>query len=209
MYAEYLDWRGVAVREVTNAAAALDHLSAFTPDVVVIEDKLEGARGVDLILTLRRSLRTSNIPIALLSADVFGMTPVRAHRFGCDLLIPIPCLPDVLFDALVQLVSEGVPERDPDVLDSWLFVRDGQSVRVARRGDFELRVSGPGWKRGVYRFESELELSMFQADYEQRLVNTGFTFEAFRQDRRVPQPWEGFHGAERRLPPSEEPATGK
>src|SRR5918999_2195271 len=35
MYAEYLAWRGVSVREVTNATAALDHLSAFIPDVVV------------------------------------------------------------------------------------------------------------------------------------------------------------------------------
>src|SRR5437870_6450147 len=116
MYAEYLAWRGVSVREVTTAAAALDHLSAFTPDVVVIEDRLEDGRGVDLVRTLRRSRRTSRIPIALLSADVFRMTPGRAHRFGCDLLIPIPCLPDTLFDALVQLVDDGVTRRESDVL---------------------------------------------------------------------------------------------
>ena len=68
------------------------------------------------------------------------MTPVRAHRFGCDLLIPIPCLPDALFDALVQLVDDGVTHRESDVLDSWLFVRDDESVRIVRRGDFELNV---------------------------------------------------------------------
>ena len=201
MYAEYLAWRGVSVREVTNAAAALDHLSAFTPDVVLVEDRLEDGRGVDLVLTLRRARRTSSIPIALLSADVFGMNPVRAHRFGCDLLIPIPCLPDALVDALVQLVDEGTTHHELDVLDSWLFVRDDESVWIARRGDFELTVSGPGWKRRIYQFHSELELSTFQADYEQRLVNTGFTFEAFREDRREPSDLHTvFMGPERRLP---------
>ena len=184
MYAEYLTWRGVTVREVTNADAALVHLAGFTPDVVLIEDKLEHGRGVGLVLTLRRSRRTSRIPIALLSGDVFGMTPVRANRFGCDLLIPIPCLPDTLFDALVQLVADGATHRESDALDSWLFVRNEESVRIVRRGDFELNVCGPRFKRAVHRFRSELELSSFQADYEQRLVNDGFTFEGFRKERR-------------------------
>jgi DNA-binding response OmpR family regulator len=177
MYAEYLAWRGLRVCEVSNATAALDHLSAFTPDVVIIEDKLEGGRGVNLALTLRRSRLTSNIPVALLSTDVFGMTTVRAHRFGCDLLIPIPCLPDALFDALVQLVDDGVTHRESDVLDSWLFVRDDESVSIVRRGEFELSVYGPGSRQGVRRFGSKLELSTYQADFEHRLVNTGFTFE--------------------------------
>src|SRR5215208_1596046 len=57
MYAEYLAWRGVTVREVANATAALDHLATFVPDVVLVEDKLEHGRGVDLVLTLRRSRR--------------------------------------------------------------------------------------------------------------------------------------------------------
>ncbi len=191
MYAEYLTWRGVTVREVTNASAALDNLASFTPDVVLIEDKLEHGRGVDLVLTLRRSLQTSHIPIAFLSGDVFGMTPVRAHRFGCDLLIPIPCLPDTLFDALVQLVVEGVSRGESDVLDSWLFVRNEESVHIVRRGEFELSVRGPRWKRAVHRFDSELELSSYQAEYEQRLVNEGFTFEGFRRDRRRRQPSMG------------------
>lgn len=115
MYAEYLAWRGVYVREVTGAGAALDELSRFSPDVVLIEDRLADGHGVDLALVLRRSRRTSRLPIALLSGDVFRMTPVRAHRFGCDVLIPVPCLPDVLFDALVQLVHDGATARPLEI----------------------------------------------------------------------------------------------
>jgi CheY-like chemotaxis protein len=208
MYADYLEWRGVSVREVDSAAAALDHLSAFTPDVVIVEDRLEDANGVDLVLALRRSRWTSRIPIALLAADVFGMTPVRAHRYGCDLLIPVPCLPDMLFDALVQLVADGATRRELDVLDSWLFVRGDESVRIARQGDLELTVFGPGWKRGVHAFSSELELSMFQAECERQLVNIGFTFEAFRADRRDGHDQApGFTGSERRRAATQDTAA--
>ena len=103
-------------------------------------------------------------------------------------MIPIPCLPDTLFDALVQLVVEGVSRGESDVLDSWLFVRNEESVHIVRRGEFELSVRGPRWRRAVHRFDSELELSSHQAEYEQRLVNEGFTFEGFRRDRRRGQP---------------------
>src|SRR5258705_3731302 len=182
MYAEYLVWRGVAVLEVKNATAALEHFSMSTPDVVLVEDKLEDGRGVDLVLTLRRSRKTSKIPIALLSGDVFGMNPVRAHRFGCDLLIPIPCLPDTLFDALVQLAGDGVTHRESNELDSWLFVRNDESVRLVRRGEFELSVSGPKWKRAVYRFHSQLGISTLQAGYEDALGEQRVSLLGFRND---------------------------
>ena len=119
MYAEYLAWRGLRVREVSGAGAALEELSRFNPDVVLIEDRLADGNGVDLALTLRRSRRTSRIPIALLSGDVFRMNPVRARRFGCDVLIPVPCLPDTLFDALDQLAHDGASAR-PIEISPWL-----------------------------------------------------------------------------------------
>jgi hypothetical protein len=51
----------------------------------------------------------------------------------------------------------------------------------------------------VYQFSSELELSTFQADYAQRLVSTGFRFEAFREDRRGCSDRRArFRGADRR-----------
>ena len=43
---------------------------------------------------------------------------------------------------------------------------------------------GPGWRRKIHRFGSELELATFQAEHEQRLLNPGFTFEGFCEDRR-------------------------
>ena len=51
MYAKYLAWRGLQVRDVSTAAAALDYLTAFTPDVVVIEGRLSDTPAADLRAT--------------------------------------------------------------------------------------------------------------------------------------------------------------
>jgi hypothetical protein len=63
---------------------------------------------------------------------------------------------------------------------------------IVRTGDTELTVYGPGAEERVYPVASDLALFSFQTDYERRLLNEGFTFEAFRMDRRgfrVPSEW--------------------
>jgi CheY-like chemotaxis protein len=201
MYADYLGWRGVRVREVATAAAALDHLSAFTPDAAVIEDRLADSSGLDLVRALRRCRGTSSLPIALLSGDVFAIDEARAKACGCDLLLLVPCLPDALLTSLVHLVEARAadPRRAPP--DSWLFVRRDASVMIVRTGDHAIRICGPGGKRRVFTFASELDLVTFQVRYEQRLVNGGYMLEALRTDRRgQPDRRRAPRGAERRAP---------
>lgn len=185
LYADYLVWRGVSVREVTSAVAARDHLSAFTPDAAVIEDRLADGSGLDFVRSLRRSRGTALLPIALLSSDVFGINLSRARACGCDTLLNVPCLPETLFESLVALVAQRTAEpRDPPA-DTWLFAGHEGSVMIARTGETELSVSGPGRQRRTFTFASELDLIRFQVRYERGLVNAGYTLEAFRTDRRT------------------------
>jgi CheY-like chemotaxis protein len=193
MYADYLGWRGVSVREVPSAGAALDYLSAFTPDVTVIEDRLPDSSGLELVRALRRYRGTSFLPVALLSSDVFGIDGARAKKYGCDLLLTVPCLPESLFTSLVELVQQRAAEPRPMAPDSWLFVSEDRSVMIVRTREHAVKICGPGHKRRRYRFASELEMVTFQVRYEHRLVNEGYMLEAFRTDRRV-------HTDRRRIP---------
>ncbi len=185
MYADYLGWRGVTVREVITVFAALDHLSAFTPDAAVIENRLDDGTGLDLVRTLRRRRATSFLPIALLSSDVFGIDLERARACGCDTLLNVPCLPEAMFLALVQLVEDRsvVPPQPPP--DTWLFANGHDSVLLTRADDCVLQVSGPGAKRRTFVFRNELDLIRFQVRYERRLVHAGFLLEGFRTERRT------------------------
>ena len=185
MYADYLTWRGIQVREVASAAAALDHLTAFTPDAAVIEDRLADWSGLDLVRTLRRCRTTAILPIALLSPNVFRLDESRASACGCDLLIMVPCLPEALMTSLVSLVEMRASEPRSAPKYSWLFVNRDASVLIARPSDHALRVAGPGNRRRMFTFSSELDLVAFQVRYERRLVNAGYALEALRTDRRT------------------------
>jgi DNA-binding response OmpR family regulator len=184
MYADYLGWRGIDVREVVSATAALDQLSTFTPDAAVVEDRLTDARGLDLVRALRRRRRTSRLPLALLSSDVFGIDTARARASGCDRLLSVPCLPETLYDALVHLVIERAREAPRPQPDSWLFVGADAAVMILRQAERELKICGPGRRRRVRQFASEVDLLRFQVRLEERLAGKGFVLEGFCADRR-------------------------
>ncbi len=202
MYADYLGWRGVTVREVTTVNAALDYLSAFTPDAAVIENRLDDGTGLDLVRTLRRRRATALLPIALLSSDVFSIDLDRARACGCDTLLNVPCLPEAMFLTLAQLVDDraAAPPPPQPPPDTWLFANGSDSVMITRADDCDLHISGPGAKRRSFSFRSELELVRFQVRYERRLVHAGFLLEGFRSDRRAVTRRRTRRRTERRAP---------
>jgi len=69
----------------------------------------------------------------------------------------------------------------------WLFVRDGESVRMIRastpEGGLRLIVYGPGNAQAVHEFRDSMSCSAHQSEIERQLVATGFGLEQFT-DRR-------------------------
>jgi CheY-like chemotaxis protein len=193
MYAEYLDWRGVEVREAHSAAEAIRDIVASRPDVVATEERLPDSTGQELVRTLRRSRATFDLPVVLLCSDAFAPDTDIARASNYDLVLMVPLLPEALLDALRSVVAECAERRDEHRFESWLFVRGGESVWMVRPSDCELLIAGPGGGRGVYMFSVERELLAFQAEYERRLRHTGFALEEIGGDRRS--------GADRRRTP--------
>ena len=206
MYADYFTWRGIQVREVASALAALDHLSAFSPDAAVIEERLGDWTGLDLVRALRRCRATAVLPVALLSTDVFGLDESKAKACGCDVLLVLPCLPETLLRSLVDLVQMRAADPRPAPTDSSLFVNRDDSVMMLRTSDHVLRISGPGKRRRAFTFQNELDRATFQVRYEQRLANAGYVLEAFRTDRRAAAAdrRQSRRGADRRLEQAQE-----
>jgi DNA-binding response OmpR family regulator len=100
MYAKYLTWRGLRVRDVATAAAALDYLTAFTPDVIVIEGTPMDTTAGDLVRAIRRMPSLQNVPVVRLESDVFS--PVQEDDTDWDVRLTVPCLPDELLDGMRQ-----------------------------------------------------------------------------------------------------------
>lgn len=198
MYGEYLTWRGVDVREVGTAAAAMRELATALPDAVVTEDRLPDSTGLELVRALRRSHYTFELPLVLLCSDTFAIQADEAERYGCDRILIVPLLPEALLDVLRTVVYERGARHGERPFPSSLFTRNGESVWIVRTTDLELCVAGPDHERSVYTFDDEQELQSFQAEYEQRLALSGYTLEATNGDRRT--------GRDRRQLPRPDPS---
>jgi CheY-like chemotaxis protein len=95
------------VREVSTAAAALDYVTAFTPDVVVIEGTLSDATAADLTRDIRRRPPVKDVPVVRLDSETFGRTPDDAGDW--DVRLTVPCLPDHLLTMMQQAVERRRP----------------------------------------------------------------------------------------------------
>jgi CheY-like chemotaxis protein len=184
MYGEYLTWRGIDVREVGTAAAAVRELSRFLPDVAVTDDRLPDSTGPELIRALRRSEYTFDLPLVLLCSDTFAIQADQPERYGCDRILIVPLLPELLLDVLRVVVHERENGRNARSFQSSLFTRNGDSVWIVRTTGMELCVAGPDRERNVFTFETERELQSFQAEYEQRLTLGGYALTEAGGDRR-------------------------
>jgi CheY-like chemotaxis protein len=184
MYGEYLTWRGVDVREVRTAAAAIRELGRVLPDAVVTEDRLPDSTGLELVRALRSSRHTFELPLVLLCSDTFAIQADEADRYGCDRILIVPLLPEALLDVLRTVVYERSTRAAGQPFPSSLFTRNGESVWLVRTAGVQLCVAGPDRERNVYTFDDEQELQAFQAEYEQRLTRAGYTPYIAGNDRR-------------------------
>jgi DNA-binding response OmpR family regulator len=197
MYAEYCAWRGIRARSARGAGDAVRELAASLPDGVVVSERLRDCTGPDLVRALRRSRRTFDLPVVMLASNTSVASLYDTSKYGCDLVLTVPVLPDELIDALEAVMRLRAARR----FDAWLFSRGGESVWMVRTARLELAVAGPREHRQVFHFETEPELASLQADYQRRLQSAGYALDAFGTDRRLGRERrvEARPGVERRL----------
>jgi CheY-like chemotaxis protein len=99
MYRDYLESApaGYAV-DICDPAGALDRAEATVPAVIVTDLVLSRpvGGGLELIRSLRQNARTRDVAIVVITARTIPSDYDRAFEAGCDMLLPKPCLPEVL-----------------------------------------------------------------------------------------------------------------
>lgn len=107
MYAEWLTGAGFRVSQAHNGLQALERALDLVPDVVVTDLNIPGIDGFELTRRLKQDPRTREIPVlAVTGYAAFAADPDRAHRAGCDAVLPKPCSPDDLESAIRSLIRE-------------------------------------------------------------------------------------------------------
>jgi CheY-like chemotaxis protein len=101
IYATCLRHVGYDVECAASGLAALAAARARRPDLILLDIRMPGMSGTEVMTTLRRDADFRAVPIVALTAHAFDNERDAALAAGFDAVIAKPCLPDALL-ALVE-----------------------------------------------------------------------------------------------------------
>ena len=98
----------VVAAEAGDGVEALQLTHLYHPDAVLLDMAMPRLTGWEVASALKKEDRTKNIPLIALTGQVFAGARELALRTGADLYLTKPCLPDVAYATILELV--GGPE---------------------------------------------------------------------------------------------------
>lgn len=120
MYEEYLTYRRLRVILARNGQEAVAQARLHRPDVILLDLRMPGMTGTEVLRILRADPSFVNTPIIAFTAHALDGERHLALSEGFDEVIAKPCLPDALVDAVEQVLSKrnhgpasGVDARIP------------------------------------------------------------------------------------------------
>jgi CheY-like chemotaxis protein len=105
MYTEYLETRGYRVIPCGNSVECVGLALTNCPDLILLELRMGGMTGLQLIARLKEEDSLANVPVVALTASVLPFQQAAAMAAGFDEVIPKPCLPEDLADAIERILS--------------------------------------------------------------------------------------------------------
>ena len=106
IYSTYLSQVGFDLLVANSADAAFQAAIDHRPDLIITDVRLPGwADGIRLLVKLRLDMRTTTIPIIVVTDQAIRTEEGRTLAAGCDLYLTTPCKPDVLAHHARTLVA--------------------------------------------------------------------------------------------------------
>jgi CheY-like chemotaxis protein len=102
-----LEAEGYETRKAMSPAQALDVLSRWAPDVILLDMQLRGLdSGMEFARTLKANIATRQIPIIAFTAFGDTWSEAEARDAGCDGFLEKPISAQMLADVVRQAVNE-------------------------------------------------------------------------------------------------------
>jgi chemotaxis family two-component system response regulator PixH len=101
----YLRQLGVVVATAKSGEEALEKLSTYTPDLIILDVVLPGRSGFEICRELKAEDKTSKIPIIICSTKGSDMDKFWGMRQGADAYIPKPIDEEVFVRTVKQLIA--------------------------------------------------------------------------------------------------------
>jgi two-component system, OmpR family, alkaline phosphatase synthesis response regulator PhoP len=136
----YLKNAGYAVRAVATGSAALTHVAAESPALIILDLNLPDLDGIEIC---RRIRKTSDVPILMLTARDEDVDKIIGLEVGADDYLTKPFNPRELVARVKSVLRRSAPERRRDEAQE---IRHGELVinsgrREVKVGDDEIQLA--------------------------------------------------------------------
>jgi CheY-like chemotaxis protein len=82
--------RGIAVDVAMDANQAVDQITAFEPNLILMDIQLPGMDGLELMRRLKASPQTTHVTVVAFTAYAMNGDQTRMQEVGCDGYISKP-----------------------------------------------------------------------------------------------------------------------
>lgn len=104
---------GYEVSDAAGGQEALDALSAFTPDLIILDIMMPGMSGYDVVLRLKQKPETQNIPIIMLTAKSDPEDLLMAYKdYAVEYYIPKPFTTKQLTAGIKLVLGASIEDSD-------------------------------------------------------------------------------------------------
>lgn len=140
LLAARLQSRGIHVITTTNGAEAWEIIDHQAPDLVILDVRMPGLSGHDVLKRLKYDRRFSLIPVVMLSAERDQADEETAKRLGAIDYILKPCKPDELVQRLETLLDAArfhvvITDNDDMLLELLREKFQQRGFRVSTQND--------------------------------------------------------------------------
>ena len=111
IYTTYFAHNGYEVESVASGAEAMAAAHRQPPNVILLDLRMPGMTGTEVMRLLRADSRFNDTPIVAFTAHALEDERVAALEAGFDAVIPKPCLPDELLKTVEDLLTHWRARR--------------------------------------------------------------------------------------------------
>jgi len=109
--AKFLAERGFTVAIASDGMQASMMAIRNAPDAVVLDIRMPAGSGLEVLKRLRGSLKTSHVPVIVVSADLNGNLPLEAKQLGAELFLAKPIDLEDLYKKLCEVLHMAPAEQ--------------------------------------------------------------------------------------------------
>nr|ASO75858.1 TctD-like protein [Storeatula sp. CCMP1868] len=103
----YLNSKGFNVLTAKSTAIAINLLTNFKPDILIVDVMMPEKNGYDFIYWLKKDKDLKNIPFIFLTAKGMTQDRIKGYKLGCQGYITKPFDPEELISVIENIISKN------------------------------------------------------------------------------------------------------